>query len=459
MIHPIIGARTRATIHDPSLPGIHMMLDGKALARAVSNTAGGASWVEAEWVPFYVRYKPGTSCVVAYRRGKDSSPESETADSIVYAKCFTKESYDTAARKARRATADPDSGGPGVLEISDSRILVRGLPNDAEMSGLDVVVRPKKLQRILHEVDPDYPKADWRLSDRRLRCFAVRYKPEKRAVIRVSTKAIQRHSSQRIPVSWFARFYADTRGQKQYDLMRHLSAASHELGTLRTPSVIHYDPNRHMLLLESLPGQPFTPPHSGGLTEGHMAIAGTTLAQFHLLMPAPSGLLLNRSTKDIVDEALAAGRYLRRLHADLAGTLANIETKIERKMFDLPESRISMVHGDFHPGQLLISDGAPPGLLDFDRSYLGDGVADVGNLCAHTILMEEEGRVADGAKLRDSFLQAYTRESKIEIEPSQILFWTAVNLLFLAARPFRNLRPQWVESTGRMLDACLKSLA
>ena len=65
----------------------------------------------------------------------------------------------------------------------------------------------------------------------------------------------------------------------------------------------------------------------------------------------------------------------------------------------------------------------------------------------------------EGAKLRNSFLQAYARESGVDMVPSQILFWTAVHLLFLAARPFRSLRPEWPEWTERMLESCLKCLA
>src|SRR5512134_466847 len=88
--------------------------------------------------------------------------------------------------------------------------------------------------------------------------------------------------------------------------------------------------------------------------------------------------------------------------------------------------RAALIHGDLHPGQVLVSDG--PVLLDWERAGAGDPEEDLGNLAAH--LCWRLGREAHA--VCRSICCGY-RSSGGAIEPSLLAWYARTALLRVLA--------------------------
>ena len=125
------------------------------------------------------------------------------------------------------------------------------------------------------------------------------------------------------------------------------------------------------------------------------------------------------------------------------------------KNFPVPDP--GFVHGDFYPGQVIIKDNRA-GIIDFDRSYTGDPIADIGNFIANIRLLKLKGNPIDDAVIEKMFLTAYEESSGKKLDEKRIRFWTIFGIYQLAVNPFRGLEPGWRPKTARILRECLSLL-
>ncbi|MEQ8839612.1 MAG: phosphotransferase family protein [Acidimicrobiales bacterium] len=81
-----------------------------------------------------------------------------------------------------------------------------------------------------------------------------------------------------------------------------------------------------------------------------------------------------------------------------------------------------VVHGDFRMGNFLIGPDGVVAVLDWELAHLGDPVEDLGWLVARAWRFRGTGEVG-GLGSRDELLDAYARESGVEVSPAELKWW------------------------------------
>ncbi|MFQ5510613.1 MAG: aminoglycoside phosphotransferase family protein [Candidatus Krumholzibacteriia bacterium] len=435
---------------DEHLPGLSTLLDAARARELIAPRVGNTHGTVGECSIAYVRYKPDTSCVVTYAL-KCAAPDS--SDLLFYGKCYTPDDFDNAARKANSQQWVTACDVEPVLLLPELCSIIYTYPNDRELDGLRLIAAPKKMQRMLYEHLTDYPGDEWRISDKRLRATTVRYKPEKRAVVRFDTRATHRERGNRERICVYLRSYSDDRGRAQFELMQKLHASFHQRGQVEVPRPLAYFADKHLLLIDGLPGVPMLDRFSDAGVRRDVARAAQALAELHRFGDAD---LATRTVSDLMDDARSTAGTLGHVAPGTGAEVRELMAALE-SIQPGSDHAIGFVHGDFYHGQVLIDEDGSPAILDFDRSYAGDVTADVGNFCAHLRLLALQSRISGWAALRDAFAGAYSDVAG-GLDPDRLRFWTALGLFQLSVGPFRSLRPEWRTKTENILKECWSAL-
>ncbi|HSH00282.1 MAG TPA: aminoglycoside phosphotransferase family protein, partial [candidate division Zixibacteria bacterium] len=419
---------------DPALPGLTAVLNSEEIASALGKQTISAGWDDTSCERFYIRYKPGMNCIAAYRAKAGNQGESDLA---IYAKAYTIADFALARQKAQEHRW-VGGDAPPVIELPQECALLFVFPNDFALEGLRILTDPKKIQRLLYQWCDWIDETHWRISDRRLTVTPVRYKPERRAVFKCSTRATHRGAGERQAVNVYARVYADDRGASVFDFMNEMTQRLKYNATLATPRALGYLPDRRLLMITELPGAALNDRFSPQSAAERGAQAAEALAVLHTLPPTSAP---ERSTADLLKELRDCGAELCERRPALASDVRVTIEEIAQRIDGTPDRFHGLVHGDFHLGQL-IADSERIGVIDFDRSYTGDQYADLGELLAHEI--------ADPAPA----LEAYEKHSGRRVQPARLNAWRAFRTLLIAAGAHRRLEPNWREQESAALNEC-----
>lgn len=85
-----------------------------------------------------------------------------------------------------------------------------------------------------------------------------------------------------------------------------------------------------------------------------------------------------------------------------------------------PPARKVLVHGDFRPANVLVSDGRITALLDWELAFVGDPLADLGWYLAPTYRDEH---FIDGLWSERDFLERYERLTDTSVDREALRFW------------------------------------
>ncbi len=428
---------------DPQLPGLGSLLDAGRLAKLLPGLFPDDQVTRCH--PLYVRYKPETNAVAAWVVELADQPGSW----IIHGKAHSLEHFATACEKAEASRwLEPEIGRP-FCAVPDQGLLLFSFPNDLALSGLRLATNPKKMQRALYAHVTSHPESEWRLSDRRMVITPIRFKPEKRAVLRIDTKAVNRRSGEKQVFRIYARVSNNPQAQQVAELMKLLHGELVGHPYLRTPPSIAYLAESGVTLVPDAGGQELIADQAGVKT------AGRALAALHDLKSAN---VPPREFDSIVGAALDNTGTMSNLMPELAGEIKELSESLQSMAENLNGASPTLVHGDFHPEQLLVR-GEEIILLDFDRSYAGDPGADLGNYCAHLIYRKLTCQGSDPYELIPLFAEEYVQAGGARPDPVALAFWTALGLLNLAPAPFRSLDPNWPQLTLGLLAACRRELA
>lgn len=432
--------------NDRLLPGLAELLDADRFAAAATKLLpAGESLVGCRLE--YLRYKPGTNAVAAYSlvRAGHERPL------LVHGKCHTSEDYETARNKAAEGRLIDTSPVLPMLACDDSQLILFTFPNDQMLSGLRFAASAKRLQRTLYTREPALKAEDWRISDSRMVIAPIRFKPEKRTVLQVDTRARHRTSGLKKAVRFFVRVDASDDGTTAR-VMQDLSAEFASRHDVFLPRVIAHVSDENTTLVADLGGEA----PAGDLCAA--VSAGQALAAIHT---ADSSGLIRRDRDLLLETAVRASRGIGVLVPGLERDCRNLLSRLETRLGDhFDDTAEGFVHGDYHPGQLLKLP-AGPGLLDFDRSHRGIQATDLGNFQAHQIWAAlAAGLGMDAASAhREAFVTSYQEAGGQKLSTSGQAFWTAYGLLQLAPTPFRILHRKWPELMTGIIAAAGRELA
>jgi len=408
-------------LRDPALTGLATLLDPEAFVAALRRERPEFE-VSAARIG-YIRYKPGTSCLVAYQVEVGGA----TVDLSAHA--LRSDEADK-LRKAREQPGVPGPLGPGRFTLDPHAIAVSVFPNDAELEVLARLVDPREWARLLRRFFPDRPDF-WEG-----RTQGLVYKPERRYVARLLVDGVPRAA---------LKFYTEA----DFRAVRANARAFRSRGPLRLAARLGRSRRHRVLTFEWVSGRPLnevlTDP---GLGCGALEAVGAALAELHdqeakrlalLTREAEAAALLGAA----VDVALVCPHLGRRAD-DLARRLA------ARLMEEASPGRPT--HGDFHARQILLTgDGVT--VLDLDRAIRADPRKDLGLFVANLEREVIRGELSPDRvePLMQAVFEGY-RATTRRPAPTRVELHIAAELFRLSPRFFRYCEPDWPDRTEASLE-------
>jgi Ser/Thr protein kinase RdoA (MazF antagonist) len=262
----------------------------------------------------------------------------------------------------------------------------------------------------------------------------VRYKPERRAVIRWDL-GFKNDQKQRLRSTTWMRMVAEPMPARQA-----LVAAAAGAG-IRVPELLTA-PHDRLLLETHLAGRPWELADRAAIP-----VVAQALARLHNA-PAPAGARVHDAAAEL-ELVRRAVDDLARLDPGLAARAEPVAGRLLRA--PAPPSPPRVLHGDFHRGQVLLD--ADVALCDFDRACIGPAGVDLAALHAHTVLDGDAGGAFAAA-----FAAAYARAAEAPSERERA-WWNACALLRMVTAPFRSLRADWPAACAALFAAAADAAA
>ncbi len=395
---------------DQEVGGLPLLLDAEAMAEWLSDRTGQECVVDGQ----RMRYKPGTSCTLAFRLGK---ADGETV------RCLAKTYATTSAAKADKTM---ESAPDAVLAFEPTiGLVVTTLAGDRDLPALarlyDGPSRARLLDRTLPGLNPG--------SDTALE--TLRHNPERRWVGVLDTA-----DGGRI----LLRAYRHTESYQHRRAYRVLSG-----GEPRTPALLGRTRRYDLIAVEWIAGAPLSalPPEPTSFEA-----AGRAVAQLHA-GPTHRRLGLRGPDAEAAD-ARAAADEVARLLPHLAPHVLDVATRCASRLEELRHHK-AMLHGDFSTDQVVIGVDGRATLIDLDAACVGDPAIDLA--CASALLAHHGAPdyVRMPAAAVEALYEGYQSVLPLP-SPERLATHTAAHLLRKAVDPFRNREPGWPRHTERLVD-------
>ncbi|MDB5618865.1 phosphotransferase family protein [Tardiphaga sp.] len=94
-----------------------------------------------------------------------------------------------------------------------------------------------------------------------------------------------------------------------------------------------------------------------------------------------------------------------------------------------PSERITLVHGDFRHGNLMIGPDGIRAVLDWELAHLGDPMEDLGWICVNSWRFGEIDRPVGGFGLREDQFAGYEAASGLTVDVMRVKFWEVMGTL------------------------------
>ena len=87
------------------------------------------------------------------------------------------------------------------------------------------------------------------------------------------------------------------------------------------------------------------------------------------------------------------------------------------------ESRVTLVHGDFRNGNLMVTPAGIKAVLDWELAHLGDPVRDLGWLCVNSWRFGKRELAVGGFGNINDLLAGYNSVSSVDVSAQELRFW------------------------------------
>lgn len=395
---------------DPALPGLAALLDDECLRRWLARHAPEHALTARR----YLRYKPGTSCVL----GLELRGPAGTQRAVLMAT-----SADAAVKLDKTVELTPDAS---VLARDERRHLLLGTAAaDRDLPALAALDRDRGA--LLGALLPD---GDF--SPEALRTTSVRtlsHKPQRRWVGLL-------RPAQGPPV--LLRAHRPAVAGTTVEVLHALAA-----DPPRTPTLLGSDPALGVVAVTHLPGRVLDEAlRARTVGPADVAEAGAALARLHgSRRPGLRQHPQDRAVQAVHAAAAAAGALLPAVAERALRLAAHLDPA-------LTASGYAPCHGDFSLDQVVLGPGSEVGLVDLDDAGQDDPATDLAAAVA-AATTHHPYRVGEvGAALRSG----YRRHR--ELPPAhRLAAHTAAQLMSRAVEPFRLAHPRWPDELHRLLAA------
>lgn len=395
---------------DPALPGLATVLDPAAVVDRLAAAGDGPPVVAA--TATYVRYKPGTSCLVGYELF------TEAASILGYAKAF-RPAEPGKLEKARENEVPDRSVGWGVTAIGAESVTVAAASSDRDLPAMAALSDPPQRTELLGRLLPDRPDL-WGAEP-----VALRHKPERRWV-----GAIE-HEGKRVAL---------VKAYRRADVRRARIAQKALAASGVKP--LGWWERRAILASAWVPGRTV----AEALAVGADIDVGALAASLARLHARRARSLPVSTTADVIAAVDATACAVAALSPELGRRARGVARLVAGELAG-GQVVTTVVHGDFSPDQVVLASGAPV-FIDFDEAAIGDPALDLGTFAATLERQELEGRLAPGwaAELTAELVASYRAAGGPPVE-GRLAVHRSAALLRLAVAPFRERRADWPSAT------------
>jgi aminoglycoside phosphotransferase (APT) family kinase protein len=94
-----------------------------------------------------------------------------------------------------------------------------------------------------------------------------------------------------------------------------------------------------------------------------------------------------------------------------------------------PPERVTLVHGDFRHGNLIIGDDDVRAVLDWELAHLGDPMEDLGWICVNSWRFGEIDKPVGGFGAREELFAGYEAGQGQRVDPGRVMFWEVMGTL------------------------------
>ncbi|MDQ3584157.1 MAG: aminoglycoside phosphotransferase family protein [Acidobacteriota bacterium] len=406
---------------DTRLRGLETALDPEAFVHALRAALPEAGIREAS--AGYVRYKPGTNCVVAYRLETNGAPLD------AYIKVHANEDWIKLV-KARERASVPTIAGPGRVGLEDGNAVVVFFPNDDKLQSLHKLGQAETRRKLLEKLFSGQPEL-WEGEMQKLR-----YKPERRYV------AVWRAGGRNVAVlkAYVGGGYEAARASAQAFESRGPLRLARLLGRRTRHGVLAFEWLEGRLLSEIISAPDFHP--------SAVTTAGAALVELHAQQPRN---LVRLERKIEAARLRRLARWMGDLWPRLAHKTVNLARRIAEQLLITPDVS-APAHGDFYAQQVLVADGMAA-ILDLDRAACADPARDLGTFIAHVERDSLRGDFSPNraAQVKEALLEGYRHQAGNSL-PRRISLHAAAGLLWLAPEPFRYRELDWPERTEAIIE-------
>ncbi|WP_316214092.1 phosphotransferase family protein [Bradyrhizobium sp. SZCCHNR2032] len=93
-----------------------------------------------------------------------------------------------------------------------------------------------------------------------------------------------------------------------------------------------------------------------------------------------------------------------------------------------PPDEVTLVHGDFRHGNLIIGPGGVRAVLDWELAHLGDPMEDLGWICVNSWRFGEIDKPVGGFGSREDLFAGYEAAGR-KVDPARVMFWEVMGTL------------------------------
>ena len=104
-----------------------------------------------------------------------------------------------------------------------------------------------------------------------------------------------------------------------------------------------------------------------------------------------------------------------------------------------PSHEVTLVHGDFRHGNLIIGPDGVRAVLDWELAHFGDPMEDLGWICVNSWRFGEIDKPVGGFGTREDLFAGY-EEAGHKVDPDRVMFWEVMGTL------------RWGIMCGRMMQ-------
>jgi streptomycin 6-kinase len=333
------------------------------------------------------------------------------------------------------------------VELSPDELAVFfRFPLDRSVRGLRFVTDVNRLKHLVHAATADFAADGLRVRGKRSRVELLKYKPERRCIVRAVLGVRDERTGVRGERLVVAQANGDDSGAEVVRVLQHLQDRAGS-GALRSPRPLGYNAENRVLLIEWVDGTELGDLLQDPQADEICAVSGLALHELHSLPPPPPPTV--RSAEPVRERVLRVLFDLARTGGgELASRAKELEGRLPHALGDAGPAGPRLIHGDFYFHQIVVGpDGSH--VIDWDEAALGDPRVDVANFLAHLHLREIQGALDSrrATRLRAAFVDGYgdARTSAPEA-------LVAAQLVLLCLSPFRNLSVDWRAQCSAILD-------